>query len=576
MNSRRCNRRCIAIILSIFCILGMAKYVGSAGSTAGSTIETRARRESLEHKFNRVKSKYQSLKKRGCDVSQVTRLMNDLRKARKDRNFYKVNSILDEALSLLEEIELHQKLLLVEEKSSNVSTGDTKIEGFNSIFGIGYAVPEYADLMAKTGAKWVKIPLVTWGMIEPRPPEKGKHSYKWERLDSIVKEYQSAGFHIQMIIKASSPWGAKGFASPPERWRKSYPPKKEHWDNYYRFVYNLVDRYDGDGHNDMPGLRFPIRYYEIESEAQHPIFWAGTVDEYGRLLQTAYNAAKEAHPDTQIILAGINFGGIFDDNPSERELLRKIKMAPKIHKEALNFIRKTLAMGDYFDLVEFHYNRDYVGAYGTVNWIKKEMLKHGYQKPIWAGDAASVPWVTTKENQQKIDILRNPNHPRYNEVNKWLRAEQAKLSIKKYIVAAEIGIEKVILESIIDFPMGAYKGAEKESWFLAGLVNKDGTPRPVFNAYTQLTEKLENFKKVERLKKDHIYLYRFSFIDRKAIYVGWSDEKVERITLDFDEPHVKLEKTITDFAKPAIEELKVENGKVTLTLTDTPIFVQAP
>ena len=447
-------------------------------------------------------------------------------------------------------------------------------EGADSIFGVGYAVEGYAKIVAKMGAKWVKIPLVPWGVIEPRPPQNGRHFYQWKRLDNLVKEYQDAGLHIQIVIKAACRWGAKHFAPPPESWRKSYPPKEKYWDDYYQFVYNLVERYDGDGYNDMPGLRYPIRYYEIESEAEHPIFWAGTIEEYGRLLKTAYKAAKKAHPETKIILSGINFGKLLDDNPSLQELKHKIKRLPRRYKKALFFIRKTLAMGDYYDVIDYHYNRDYTGAYGAVKWIRRELARHGYHKEIWAGDTASVPWVTDRGHRDILTILTNPLHPRHQKIMKWFRAEQAKLSVKKFIVAAELGIKKVFLESIRDFPKHAYKGAAKESWFLAGILNEDKTPRPVFYAYAQLTKKINNFQKIERLPRKGIYLYRVYFLDKKPIYIAWCEKRPQKIKLKRIGSYLRLEKVITTASeKPIVKTIKVKN-KATFTLDDTPVFIE--
>ena len=39
---------------------------------------------------------------------------------------------------------------------------------------------------------------------------------------------------------------------------------------FYQFVYNLVERYDGDGVNDMPGLTLPITVWEFGNEPETP------------------------------------------------------------------------------------------------------------------------------------------------------------------------------------------------------------------------------------------------------------------------------------------------------------------
>jgi len=40
-------------------------------------------------------------------------------------------------------------------------------------------------------------------------------------------------------------------------------------DAYRRFVLALVERYDGDGKDDMPGLKYPIKYWEASNEPSH-------------------------------------------------------------------------------------------------------------------------------------------------------------------------------------------------------------------------------------------------------------------------------------------------------------------
>ncbi len=458
-------------------------------------------------------------------------------------------------------------------QSRTCENGSLSPSNEDSIFGVGYAVRGYANVVAMMGAKWVKIPIVAWGMIESEPPRNNIHIYNWDKLDLIIKEYQNAGFNIQIVLKAACPWGAKGFAKGTEKWRQSYPPKENYWDDYAAFVSAVVERYDGDGYKDMPGLRYPIRYYEIESEAQHSIFWTGSVEEYGRLLKTAYEVAKKADPHTKIILSGMNFGNFFDDNPSQEEITQKIKHLSIKYKKELSFIRKTLAMGEFYDVVEFHYNRDYTGAIGTVKWLKEEMAKHGYRKEIWAGDAASVPWIA---NKTILEILSNPYHLQYQKVKTWFRAEQAKLSVKKFIVAAAHGVKKVILESIRDFPKGAYKGSEKECWFLAGFFEDDVSPRPVFYAFKQLSRKLDGFTEIEPLEEGDIYLYKIYFKDREPIYVAWSKSALKKINISMEAKthQAVVEKIITSYTSlPEIKNVEMINGSLSITVDDTPVFV---
>ena len=61
----------------------------------------------------------------------------------------------------------------------------------------------------------------------------------------------------------------------------NYTPKEQYYDTYMAWVEGntefshisilirvtaVVERYDCDGYNDMPGLRYPVVYYEIGDE----------------------------------------------------------------------------------------------------------------------------------------------------------------------------------------------------------------------------------------------------------------------------------------------------------------------
>ncbi len=444
------------------------------------------------------------------------------------------------------------------------------------MFGLGYAVKGYAEVAAKTGAKWIRVPLVAWGAIEPEPPTDGEHRYRWKKLDELIHEYQANGFEVQLILKAANPWACEGYESDArEAFRRSYPPKDGHWDDYFDFVHNLVERYDGDGYKDAPRLLAPIRYYEIESEAQNEVFWAGTFDDYRKLLKTAYKAAKQADSSTKIILSGINFGRFIEKCRSESDIDRLSRSLPPKFKRAYDFIVQSLALGDFYDIVDIHFNRGYESIPLAVNWIKTQLAKYGYDKPIWAGDVCSVPWVTDRAHRRILQAIINPNHPKHDDALKWLRAEQARLSIKKLVVCASCGIEVFFLETLRNFSPNAYSHAARESFFLAGLIGEDKKPRPAFYAYKQAIKKLDGFVKVESQVDGEIYITKFYFTDKPPVWVVWSENDKVKVSIDVEADSVRIEKVITELPpKPEIETRQVIDGKVTLEIDETPIFVE--
>ena len=58
-------------------------------------------------------------------------------------------------------------------------------------------------------------------------------------------------------------------------------------------------RYDGDGIDDMPGLREPIKYWQVDNEPPHGL------RDYAGFLKITYRAIKEADPEAKVIIGGV-------------------------------------------------------------------------------------------------------------------------------------------------------------------------------------------------------------------------------------------------------------------------------
>ena len=85
------------------------------------------------------------------------------------------------------------------------------------------------------------------------------------------------------------------------------------YDQFYDYVYHIVERYDGDGYDDMPGLTRSVIYFEIGNEVDsanpahsHNLSLENYVN--NRLIP-AYRAAKDANPNAVILNAGLAMGG---------------------------------------------------------------------------------------------------------------------------------------------------------------------------------------------------------------------------------------------------------------------------
>jgi len=466
-----------------------------------------------------------------------------------------------------------------------------------SIFGLGYAgvkPPGLAEAWSRTGVRCIKLANVQWQFLEPRPPSKRGHMYRWNLMDMIVREYQHYGFNIQPELKSKSRWGSKPLQNKLLDIRgagiASTFPKTDRIKDFEDFIQAVVERYDGDGVDDMPGLRAPILYYEIESEAQHEATWQGTAEEYIRMLRIGRQAALRANPDVKIILAGINLGDIYDDFPTPGVVAQRFAEILKARRRDREFIDATLKAEDAYDIVEFHYNRDYTGIYGTVEHIRKFT-----NKTIWAGDATSAPYL-----QALPGIDFNPYCPRERgkefyekivagdrEVAAWFRAEQARLTAKKFICAAEMGLKKVNMQFTAPWKPTAGVGTFHQNFFVMNMVEQDLSPLPVYYTIKTLVEKIDGFTAVQRLDLGHkgFYAYRFT-VDGKPVYALWLEDGVQQMPgekqasreaeLDIGAGQARVTVIVTDLeqTQPRSQIMPTSKGKLSLSVTETPVFVE--
>lgn len=496
-------------------------------------------------------------------------------------------------------------------------------------FGVEYANPEWTNFMdfpkcakifARIDIHAMKIHDILWRDIEPNPPENGVHSYHWEGLDNLVRIFQSEGFDdIEVLLQSTSSWGMRSplpkekklmKRNPRKKNKPSLPPANKHKQDYYDYVYNVVERYDGDGVKDMPGLRYPVSHWEIETAAQGSFSWLGTSKEYIKMLQIAYKAAKTANPESTIILSGIELGDIPSPSVDINARVAQIpvaatgflkglknKMSRRIWARWSNFNIEMLKHKDYFDVVEFHALEDYLPMYSTVGWIRKLMGRYGYNKPIQAGDASAVPTLdmgpvaphphpfSPLNNVELIKILANRDHHRHNEVYSWFRAEQARLVVKKSVVGLELGLEKINFGMFIDNPnawsdmmkRGAHKNTLHYNWAIGGFLDKDYVPYPAYYTYKLTVEKLKTARFVRRqLTGAGVRGFELSS-QGTPLYVFWSDKNVKRrFAVDRSFKRVKITNIVTKFNQqtPYSEIVNVEDGNIYLNLTEDPIFLE--
>ncbi|MBM3200347.1 hypothetical protein FJZ53_05395 [Candidatus Woesearchaeota archaeon] len=257
----------------------------------------------------------------------------------------------------------------------------------NNCIGFLAGAPEEAGTVALIEGGWVRPhpgPFA-WGWIEPHIETK-RGDFDFEETDRWVKESQMHKITILGTIWPYATWDQnkchKDLSCDVSSEDQFYPrgegdsiPRTRcvpcSFDDYKKFLSKLVERYDGDGIEDMPSLEIPIKYWEVlnEPELKEPFltFYKGTQEEYVQILKASNEAIRSSCPDCKIVQ-----GGAAGNAP-----------------EMLAYWKKIFQLGGakYFDIANIHYIGS--GDLSTLNVkdFKKIMQENGIDKPIWVTEA---------------------------------------------------------------------------------------------------------------------------------------------------------------------------------------------
>ncbi len=213
-----------------------------------------------------------------------------------------------------------------------------------------------------------------------------------------------------------------------------------------------MERYDGDGKQDMPDLKFPIKYWEASNEPSNQgefhTFFDGSPEDYLEVLRATYQAVKEADPEARVLHAGM--AGVTTSEVAFWE--------PVFEKG-----------GGYFDIANIHSIE--ASEQLNVPEFKELLAKHGIDKPIWA-----------TEVQHNSDIGLE---------------EHGRLFARSYLSAFGNGVEKIF------YTMFKVPPFAPEQHRQAALIGQNGEKRPAYHALKTLVVKLDGFISVEKRSENH-------------------------------------------------------------------------
>lgn len=445
-----------------------------------------------------------------------------------------------------------------------------------------------SKLISDSGMHWNRVHLpgvFSWNVIEH---EKGK--YDWAIPDTLVKSAQDYNINVLPNIWPFAAWDQKAWVDTGKReivkalaegkaWKidDTYPLPLRYdgphdWDAYSKWIFSMVERYDGDGKNDMPGLKYPIKYWEPGNEPFGRLFWPSRDHHsFAEFTKISYLAAKKADPKCKILIGGGEFFAM-----------------KRFFKEVLELGKKDNQ--HYFDIINLHIpsvrsadellQKDIVQ---NLQSTKELLVEYKLEVPIWftefgthIGSQEFIPRKGSGMSPPPLPFQTNQ--------------DQVEYFIKGTTVAFEKGVEKVFWQGLGPIRPPNVELTEpipesfSSSYSQACLLDTEGKPRMVYHVVKLFVELLDNFETVKKLNfGDGIEAYDYC----NGFYVLWCDGE-QIITLEgLEEGYLKVIQTIpkidsegnlllspTGNVQFNVQDLKVIHGKVTINLKKTPIIVE--
>jgi hypothetical protein len=384
-------------------------------------------------------------------------------------------------------------------------------------FGI---VEAYVNSAAasEAGAGYTRV-IFRWDLIQPG----GLGDWKPANVpDPFIEAELAAGREVVAVLIGTPAWAAAGGDGS----RKSVPDMS-YWE---QFVRRMAQQYQGR-----------IQHWIVWNEpdvwdVDHPGgTWAGTEEDYYRLLKTAYVAIKDVDPGMQVHLAGLTY--FWDSQHGRRQYLDRLLDVIVADPEAPNHAY-------YFDAVVYHL---YFNPYQTVDVIQEVQGMLGAH-----GVMAKEVWI----NETNAPPSEDPQEPPWSAPRFRISLEeQSAFVIQQFALAFAAGANRVEfykLRNSADHP---------ESIEPYGLLRADDSHRPAFDAYRAVTIHLRDFQAVQWQRVGDVYAVTFDRNGTTTTVLWTASRAPARFTLNAIAP----EATLVD-ERGNTRPLAAENGTYTLEL----------
>ena len=410
-------------------------------------------------------------------------------------------------------------------------------------------------------AYWMRMFELWWEQVES---QKGK--IDWESVDQEILRLNKEDVYLVATIKPFANWDQDTCHLEEKYIANTHLPMKGQANikvgkpcdmtSYGEFLRQAVERYDGDGIDDMPGLLIPIKYWEIMNEpsmqggvtggmGEELKFFVGTSEEYLEILKTSYSVIKGADPEAKVVQGGM--AGMM--------------------QEFVDFWEPIFSAGggNYFDIANNHTistterKEDF-----QVIKFKKFLSNYGLEnKPIFITEVQFGELAERPDDLKGFEVLMAKS-----SVFSLAQGADKLFYIDNWLFWDEDGSqnkEENMLEEDKSIEMS------KEDQNMA--VSREQLDSSTHKVYLNLIDKINQYDKIETLKEEYTendnnsdgatsQIGQYKFINGSDIvYVLWGNAEIpSEITGQIKVPDIYGES----------QEMAAES----LTLEDVPVFVE--
>lgn len=424
-----------------------------------------------------------------------------------------------------------------------------------------YGIGGPFDYAVDIGVRWERPPVYfVWTAIQP---DLSKEEFDWHRYDVLIRLLPDS-MNMVANITIGSP-GRDRYYGEYAKAMDSFAPKDEL--AYKRFVMAVVERYDGDGIDDMPGLRRPVKYWQVENEPPH------RMRDYAELLMITYRAVKEADAGSKVLIGGV---------PGMPR--RYIEEFDRFYLPILDVL--AASKGRYFDIFDFHWYgdaaEDYLGVKKVYEYIKQKVDERGLTPPdgywitemgTYSGDPEGIPGLL-------------PDYPYQSE------AEQASDMLKRYIYPLSFGIKKVFMAFGLKEGFKDDRGYFDFTGFIYdGKYAYDegrGVKKLAYYTYKKMTAVLEgsDWSDIKAIRESEgIHIYKFAKAGNN-IWVAWNDNRAPAkiVISGVRSRAVRITEAVPKYGSGGeiagysnafnIMTIPPARGEVTLALKNRPVYIE--